>query len=71
MVKKAEDIFNNRLSRWLHTIVINIAIIIVFGGAGYLGDKYFGTHPWLFIILLAISFPVSLAIQIYQIKKIK
>lgn len=69
MIQQKKDIFENRIQRWISTFFINIGTIVVFCGTGYAIDVYMDTKPWAFIILLLISFPVSLGIQIYQIKK--
>lgn len=69
MTKNLHNIFENRWQRWINSFFVNLSVIIVFCGTGYLVDVYMNTKPWAFIILLLVSFPVSLGIQIYQIKK--
>ncbi|MCB9806661.1 AtpZ/AtpI family protein [Candidatus Peribacteria bacterium] len=71
LMTKIEDMLQNRFQRWIRTLMINISVIALFCSVGYILDMYFGTDPWILIAFLVISFPVSLAIQIRQIKKIQ
>lgn len=69
MIKKIENIFDNRWQRWLNSFFVNISVIVVFCAVGYAIDVWLKTKPWWFLTLLMVSFPVSLALQIYKIKK--
>lgn len=63
------DLFTeSRISVFLQSTFITIAAIAILGGGGYALDKWLGTFPVLFIIGLAIGYPLT---QIYLFKKFK
>jgi len=48
--------------------IVTVAVVGLFGGAGYLLDHQFGSWPVLFVISLLISMPVSLY-MVYRVIK--
>lgn len=63
-----DSIKSKKIKASMYTISITLSTIAIFGGVGYLLDNYFATKPYIFIVLLVMSFPIG---QILVYKKIK
>lgn len=59
---------SSRINVFLQSAFITLIAIGIFGGGGYALDKYLDTFPVLFIIGLAVSYPLT---QIYLFRKLK
>ena len=58
--KKNYPLLNfNHLQRFSVVIITTLSIVILFAGAGYWLDLKLGTRPWLLVILVIVSFPVT------------
>ena len=51
-------------------IIVSLASIAIFGGAGYLLDLKMGTKPLLLLVGIVISFPVTQLILAKLVKKL-
>jgi len=56
----AEKLLQNKGSRYMETMMVNISSIVLLGGTGWLLDKGLGTKPLFFIIFFILSFPMSI-----------
>lgn len=59
---------DSRLSVFLQSSFYTVIMIAILAGGGYLLDQYFDTFPTLFIIGLAVGYPLT---QIYIFRKFR
>ncbi len=80
MVKKEQADNEEQSQKWdeylakkskitIYIVTITIGMIILFGGLGYVIDRYLGTKPFVMIVLLAVSFPLNQVVIYKKVKK--
>ncbi len=67
--QKAEKLVSEAPRRWLEATGTILATVAVFAFLGKYLDQLLGTHPWLFIGGIIISFPVSQYFIYRQLKR--
>jgi F0F1-type ATP synthase assembly protein I len=67
--KKAEKLVSEAPRRWMEATVTILVTVALFAFIGKKLDSYMGTTPWLFIIGIVISFPLSQYLIYRQLKK--
>ncbi len=69
LIEKAEKLALQAPRRWAEATVTILVVVGLFAVLGHFLDKWFGTQPILFIILIVLAFPISQYLIYVRLKK--